>query len=847
MGGGPGFLQCAYRTLPGVYDEMMTADGVARPHWRTFLAGLEAMSGHELKERWRGAARLLHEHGLTYAADPFVDAPGRPWQLDFVPALLQAGEWRALEAGLIQRARLLNAVLADLYGPQRLLHDGHLPSALLFANPHFLRPCHDIPPRRGPFLHFYAADLGRGPDGRWWVLADRTQAPSGIGFALENRIVLSRCLPELFRECDVERLAAYFHRSHLAVVERTDRENPRIVLLTPGPASEDYFAHAYLARYLGYSLAEGADLTVRDNRVYLKSVDGLKPVDLIMRRVESDLCDPLELKPDSVFGVAGLLQAARAQTVTITNALGSGLAEAKALMGYLPKLCPLLLGEELKLPSVRTWWAGDPAQRAEMLANLDSLAVDSAFKRRPMLARSDAKLVGAMAGADRQALEDKIARRGHTVVGHEVLTLSTTPTWHDGTLVPRPMTLRLFLAAHGDDYIVLPGGLARVTSSADARAVLLQRGDGTKDTWVLADKPVSGFSLLRSPLSYVEPKRTGKDLPSRAADNLFWLGRYTERCEDRIRILRSVLRRLTEDAGPLQDIVALERVLSVLTGFSNWMSWRAPERVNRATMLEHQVYSLLFTPQHAQGLKEPLAELRRTASLVRDRLSLDAWHALAQLQTDIAERSPLATTPDSGYVAGDTLTMLDDALRLLAAFSGMEMENMTRSHGWRFLDMGRRIERAEHLTKLLQSLLLRGNPEEDGSLLLLLELADSLMTYRSRYLTTPMMPPVIDLLLLDETNPRSVAFQLVALRDHVDQLPRDVDGEARSREHRLTLSMLSALQLAEIADLYAADAAGHRGRLAELLERIMLGLPELCEQITRSYFSLGEARRPADL
>lgn len=842
----PRTLLRSYRALPGVFDEMMTAEGVVRPHWRTFIDGLEAMPEHELSDRWRGAARLLHEHGLTYAADTFVDSPSRPWQLDFVPALMQAGEWRALETGLIQRARLINAVLADLYGPQRLLRDGHLPPALLYANPHFLRPCHGIPPRRGPFMQVYAVDLGRGPDGRWWVLADRTQSPSGVGFALENRIVLSRCLPELFRECDVERLATYFHASHLSLVERTDRENPRIVLMTPGPASEDYFAHAYLARYLGYSLAEGADLTVRDNRVYLKSVDGLKPVDLILRRVESDLCDPLELKPDSMFGVAGLLQAARAQTVTIANALGSGLAEAKALMGYLPGLCRQLLDEELKIPSIRTWWGGDPAQRAEMLAGLDRLAVDSAFKRRPMLSKSGATLVSTMGEAERRALDAAIARNGQDFVAHEVLTLSTTPAWADGTLAPRPMTLRMFIAAHGDDYIVLPGGLTRISSSADPRAVLLQRGDGTKDTWVLADKPVSGFTLLRPPLSYVEPKRTGKDLPSRSADNLFWLGRQAERCEDRIRILRSVLRRLTEDPAPLQDIAALERVLSVLTG-AHRLSRRSGERGNRAAGLEHHVYSLLFTPEHAHGLMEPLAELRRTASLVRDRLSLDAWRTLSRLQSDIAERSPQALSPDNGIIAGDTLTMLDDALRLLAAFSGMEMENMTRSHGWRFLDMGRRVERAEHLAMLMQSLLLHGNPEEDGSLLLLLELADSLMTYRSRYLTTPILPPVIDLLLLDETNPRSVAFQIVALRDHVEQLPRDNDGETRSREQRLTLSLSTELQLAEIADLYAADPAGHRGKLADLLERIVDGLPQLSEQITRTYFSLGEARRPADL
>jgi uncharacterized circularly permuted ATP-grasp superfamily protein/uncharacterized alpha-E superfamily protein len=843
-----------YQPLSGIYDEMFATDGSIRPHWARFLDGLKDMSDSELARRWRLAERLLHENGLTYRGDATTDHSDRPWNLDFVPVLIGADEWRALEVGLIQRARLLNAILADLYGPQTLLHDGQLPAAVVLGNPQFLRPCHGFQPRGGLYLHVYAADLGRGPDGCWWVLADRTQAPSGVGFALENRIILSRCLPELFRDLQVRRLADYFQSMHDNLVARTNRENPRVVLLTPGPDAEGYFAHAYLARYLGYTLAEGGDLTVRDNRVFLKSVDGLKPVDLILRRVAADECDPLELRADSMLGVAGLMQAARVGNVVMANALGSGLAETKAMLPFLQSLCRQLFGEDLRLPNTPTWWCGDEQVRDHVLDNLDRLAIDSAFKRRSLLSRTTSAVRGAsLSEPERLAIIDQIAARGHEYVGQELVSLSTTPAWAGARLEPRPMTLRVFLAATRDGgYVVMPGGLTRVSASRDTRGIALHRGDGTKDAWVLSDEPVtSSFTLLRSALSYVKPKRTGKDLPSRAADNLFWLGRYAERCEDIMRVLRSVVRRLTDDASPVDNVAAMQRVLRVLFDKSELpprLDGRCADQARDETeTLEKQLAALMFDHELSFGLQQTLGHLDRTAGLVRDRLSVDAWRTLSRLHTKAIVNAHLVGSPAHILELGEALETLDDSIRMLAAFSGMEMENMTRNHGWRFLDMGRRLERAQHLIDLLRSLLARGDPMQEGSLILLLELADSTMTCRSRYLTTPMLPPVIDLLLLDETNPRSVAFQVAAIVDQVEQLPRDADEDVRTPEQRLVLSLLTAVRLAEIAALCEEDSEGRRGALEALLDTIGTGLPHLSELITRRYFSHAEPRRPADL
>lgn len=844
----PTAFSAEYAPLPGAYDEMMTESGEIRPHWSRFLAGLEALPAGELARRWRSAERLLHENGLTYSADVAFDGTDRPWILDFAPLLISAAEWRHLTSGLLQRARLLNMILADAYGEQKLLRDGHLPAAAVLGNSHFLRPCHGILPRQRMFLHLYAADLVRGPDGRWRVVSDRTQAPSGSGFALENRIVLSRCLPELFRDCQVHRLAAYFQSMHNSLVARTDLDNPRIVLMSEGPGHEGYFAHAYLARYLGYTLAEGADLTVRDRRVYLTTVDGLKPVDLILRRVDADACDPLELDAASRFGVAGLLQAARVGTVTLANALGSGLAETRAIMAFLPQLCRHLLGEELTIPNVETWWCGDPAGRRHALENLDSLVIDQAFRRRPMLSTSPGAILGSdLDGSDLEHFRQRLRQRGYDYAVQENIRASTAPSWIDGTLQPRPIVLRVFVAAKDDNYIVMPGGLTRMASSGDGSSALLHRGDSTKDTWVLSDDPVPSFSLLRTPLSFVEPHRMGKDLPSRAADNLFWLGRYAERTESLLRLLRTVLRRFAEDISPANDIHAMERVLKVLLTKAGINLAVVEDSQKGGAALERHVATLMFDPCCRHGLQETVDHLHRTAWLVRDRLSRDAWRTLRRFHTDLSVPKPRVQVPPLSIDSGETLELLDDAVRTLAAFSGMEMENMTRNYGWRFLDMGRRLERALHLTELLSSLLVDNDPEGDGSLIILLELADSFMTYRSRYLTTPLLAPVIDLLLLDESNPRSIAFQLLELSEHVEHLPWHLEGGYRRPEERVVLGLVTNIRLAEIASLCEQDGNGRRSMLARLLEQFEKVLPKLSEIIGRTYFTHAEVRPAANL
>lgn len=838
-------LYAGYAAAPGVYDEMVTSEGALRPHWRDFVAGLATMDDRQRARGKAAAERMIHENGITY--DIHADGAARPWDLDLVPLLIPADDWRRLEAGLIQRANLLNAILADLYGPQRLLKENHLPAPLVFASPSFLRPAHGIAAPNGVYLHAYAADLGRAPDGRWWVLNDHTDAPSGSGYSLENRIVLSRCLPDLFWSCQVHTLGEYFQALHDHLVAASGRDEPRIVLLSPGPQDKSYFANAYFARYLGYTHVEGADLTMRDKHVYLKTLDGLQQVDVIVRRIPAGDCDPLELSPFSSTGVAGLVQAVRAGNVVIANALGSGIVECEGFKGFLPSLCRSLLGEDLLLPSNATWWCGQPDARDYVIENLDKLVIGPAFGQ--VTQASGAATIGAgLTVEQKNLLAEQVHTRGYHFVGQELVKLSTGPVWLGGRLQPGPMTLRVMVVASGDSYVVMPGGLTRVSRAMDSRSLALHEGVGSKDTWVLSERPERIVNPISTPLGTVSLRRTGKDLPSRAADNLFWLGRYAERTEGTMRALRSVLTRFAEDSRTAPDLGAVHRLLGILLKRGRVPpASRAEKEKGPETVLERQLSTLMFDPGCAYGLRESMNHLHRTATLARDRLSVDAWRTLQRLRNESGWRRRRAGLFSGRLEIGDVLDLLSDAIRTMAAFSGMEMENMTRNHAWRFVNMGRRLERALDTTLLLRRLLARGDPEENASLSLLLELADSFMTYRSRYMATPALAPVIDLLLLDEINPRSVGFQIAALAGHIDLLPRDHDVPVRGEDQRIVLALLTELRLADIATLCRTNKDQKRPALNQLLGRVHRELPHLSEVIASTYFAHAEQRRAPDV
>ncbi len=815
--------------LPG-YDEVHDPSGATRPHWQAFRSAIPDLHGSEFTRRWREAQHLIRENGVTY--NVYGDPNGllRPWQLDPLPVIIPQAEAEFLERGLIQRATLLELILTDLYGPQRLLREGHLPPELIFPNPGFLRPCHGIVPPQKRYLHLYAANLGRSVDGVWHVIGDRTQAPSGAGYALENRIVVARALPEAFHACRVHRLATFFQTliGSLRSIAPQNKDNPRVVLLTPGPFNETYFEHSYLARYLGYTLAEGGDLTVRDNRVFLKVLGGLQPVDVIFRRLDDDFCDPLELRPDSFLGVLGLVHAVRSGNVAVANALGAGLLETPALMAYLPQLCRVLLGEDLKLPSARTWWCGDPAGFEYVKNHLDDVALKAAFPA----AGIETQILDECGAEQRRELIARLHRNPSAFVGQERLSLSSVPVLGPTQPALRKMVLRAYLAADRDTFAMMPGGLTRVGNTPESLAISMQRGGGSKDTWVLSAGPVSSFSRLPPSDQPLSLTRAGGDLPSRAADNLYWLGRYAERAESTSRLLRCIVARLEErpEGSDFGDLALLLQTLRLAATLPAHRSVE-PVPVSPIVPLDREAFELVFRKNRPGSLASVVLEWHRVAGTVRDRISLDMWRVVSG-----ARRTTQAWAADRIPTPGDALDVLDRTIINLAAFGGLASESMTRGEGWRFLDLGRKLERAVFLLTLIRVTLGKVSVNEAQVLDSILEVADVRMTYRRRYLANLRTEAVLDLVLFDESNPRSLAAQLVALKENVEHLPRKGGLAGRSPEERLALAAVTAVQLAEVSAL-SRVAQGYRPALQALLDQIVKILPELSDVLTQQYLS----------
>ncbi|MCC5828031.1 MAG: circularly permuted type 2 ATP-grasp protein [Phycisphaeraceae bacterium] len=834
------FNRWRYGRVDGHFDECFDAGGEIRASWRRLLEHLSRIGREPLDRRWEQARRLIHENGVTYNVYSDPRGRDRPWQLDAVPLVVSSEEWKGIEEAVRQRARLLNGILVDLYGPRKLLLENRLPPELVFGNPGFHRPLDGIRCRNGIHLHLYAADLARSPTGEWWVVNDRTQAPSGAGYALENRMVMTRTLPDVFHECQVNRLSHFFGtlRDMLIGLSPSQRDRVRIVLLTPGPYNETYFEHAYLARYLGFTLAEGGDLTVRDHRVFLKTLSGLMPVDVILRRLDDGFCDPLELRDDSVLGIPGLVNAVRLGRVAVANALGSGVLDTPALLPFLPGLCRELLGEDIRMNGVATWWCGQPGPMSEVLAQLNRLVIKPAFS----VPGREAMFGELLNERGLSELAEKIRAHPRDYVAQEKVALSTAPTWVDGRMQPRHVLLRVFAVATPDgDYRIMPGGLTRVSGAADSMVVSTQRGGGSKDTWVLSEKPVAPFSLLTHGERATELNRSGFILSSRVADNLFWLGRYVERLEGSIRVLRALLRRLNSEdyARTSPEVAGLVELLHRDGRLVGGVEGDEQERPIDLNEIEPQLISVIFDEDRPFSVRADVDRIHRIALTVRDRISADAWRNINQLSDNF-----VLPRVDEHVLLSATLELLDRTIITLAAFSGQSMEGMTREKGWRFLEIGRRLERAGNLASILEFGPMRVDDHESQRLEATLEIANSIMTYRSRYMSTFEAAAVMDLLILDETNPRSLGFQFARLQEHVEVLTADHTGTQRPREWRIITGLLTHVRLLDILGMMQTDGGAIRPRVGELIEMIRRQLLEFTEVLTRNYLSHARRVRP---
>ncbi|GJD31296.1 hypothetical protein PMNALOAF_2550 [Methylobacterium adhaesivum] len=814
----------SYRPDPGVPDAFVDEAGLPRAAWTRVLDRLGDLTEVDIAARFVSAVRHIRDTGISYRI--YGDKRDHAWPLGSLPFVVEAADWQALSAGIVERAELMEAILADIYGSNRLVADGLLPAAVVAGSPEFMRPLAGVVPPGGRFLKLYAADVTRGPDGRWQVLADRTQSPSGPGYALENRMVLTRAFPDLYTDLHVERLAPFFQAMRQGLAEGAQRSDPRICLLTSGPFSSTYVEQAVLARYLGLLLVEGDDLVMQGGALHVRTVSGLKRADALWRRIDSDYVDPLELNPSSRLGVPGLIEALRNGSLVVGNMPGSGILESGALAAYLPGIARRLIGRDLCLSGPRTWWCGDPDNLVHVRDNLDALVLRPVATPPKGMAR-DAIMGPLTFGADRERLVAALRDRPFDYVAQERLPLATTPGWDrtGGTLrlVPRPFALRVFAAMTPDGWRVMPGGFCRISERPDLDPGEMRAGIKAADVWIMSDGPVDEVPLIQPTAQRV--RRIAGHLPSRAADNLFWFGRYVERAEAVIRLVgahlggagAAVNAYLVSDARSPTSL----RIRSLL---DDWGAISGPDLptaiLAREALSGHATYG--------SALRHSLSA-RANAAILRERLSGEAWRVLADL-TDL-----LDIGEGRAYSEAELVGLAERGLGLIAALAGLAQENMIRTPGWHFVDLGRRIERVINTCAFATQF--AGDAATAEDLGIMLSLCDSHIAFGARYMQGAALDPVRDMVLLDPFNPRSVAFQIEAIEQHLTRLPTlRVDGLPEPHQ-RLAAKLASEFSTGEASEFDGASLA----RLSREFER-------LADAIATRYFpNAPNALRPEKL
>ncbi|CAN7338682.1 circularly permuted type 2 ATP-grasp protein [Polaromonas sp. LjRoot131] len=842
-------------------------DDSLSPDWTRFFNFLGADGFYDLNHRTANLRRQIRDNGVTYNVYANANGPQRPWALDLFPMMVSAADWAQIEAGIQQRARLLDRVMADIYGPQELLSKGLLPSALVHAHPGYLRGMQGVQPAGGTYLHIAAFDIAHGPDGRWSVVSQRTQAPSGLGYLLENRLTISLLFPEAFREMQVERLGA----SYKALVDGLKAMSPgdgneesRVVLLTPGPYNETYFEHAYLARFLGLTLVEGSDLLVRDDRLYLKTLRGLEPVHGLLKRLDDEFLDPLELRSDSTLGVPGLLQVIRAGNVLVVNTPGSAFLESSALLGFLPALSEHLLGETLALPSLATWWCGEQAVMQDVLGQLKNCVIKPTYPGSGM-----ESVIGHT--LSRRALDEwagRIVRRGEDYTVQAYLPLPQTPTWQGERISPRSAMLRVFAVADGKgSWQVLPGGLARLAGKNENMSSM-QHGGSSADVWVLGDTSANRAHAEHSAAPRAEqpapawaaaPLRHRPPVTSRAAENLFWLGRYTERAENSTRLAQITLQCLGGEDQTSQPLLAW--LTSMAVGNALVLD-SVPPATQARRVFERALIANLADTEQAASVGYNLRALKSAASAVRERLSQEQWHMIVRTEADFFQRcsvfssagqtqtqsqggqsqsQSIQSSPSSQplleYSSVEALRALESASGFLSAMTGAQTDRMTRDDGWRLLSVGRLIERLNTLAGALVRGFETGSVFEEGGFNAMVALFDSTITFHAQYQQRRDIPALLDLLVLDRDNPRSLGWVVQTLRGRLAKLAGSAPGDMP--ELAMELPDPGSWALADLCAGMQTEGEGqcHDGRLVELLRQCCDAALDLSDTLSRRYFS----------
>ena len=820
-----------YFTNQSRVDEAFGLEGDVKEYWKRLLRNVENLGPVELKNREIELLKLLQENGVTYNVYGDPTGLNRPWVLDTIPLLISPVDWRVIERGMKQRAYVLNKLLEDLYGERKLLKEGVIPADLIYAHSGFLRPCDQIKLPGANQLIFYAADLSRGPDEKVWLLRDRTQAPSGMGYALENRSAMGRVVPELFKEHNVTKLGGFFNNMMQSFrdISPQNKEQPRIVLLTPGPRNETYFEHAFLSSYLGFTLVQGEDLVVRNGFVWIKTVEGLEKVDVILRRVDDSFCDPLELREESQLGVPGLLEAIRKGNVAIANPLGSSILENAGLMAFHHHVCRYFLNEDPIFQMMATWWCGQKKEMDYVISHIDSLVI----KKIDRAQGSDTVIGSKLSRAQRESTIDKIKAQPYLYVGQEEVDFSTAPVFQNGKLEPRYSVMRTFMVASKGGYEIMPGGLTRCSSEKGGFHISNQDGGISKDTWL--EIPVKNNGTAIAATAQLKGKSV---LPSRAAENLYWVGRYSQRVLRTSRFIRIVLRNLSQ-TGYLNDGVESEgqkALLQTITHLTSTYPGFLKEQETESIVDDHlaEIHQLICNPDQNGGIAFTVSNLLKAMYSVRDRWPIDNWRIIDDIET-VKRRLALVEPQGIRHV----FSLLDRLNGSLLSFLEMNRQSMYRGEGWTMYRIGQLIEELNLELTQYRSLLTFQYEESEVFYVLetLLLSNQNLSIYRSVYRTYFDMAPVLDLLLFNKQNPTSIISQLEQLQKFIEQLPKS--GTAASNDiANLVFECYSHARLASTDRfLKMTPESNFRKELDMFCDEMTEKISALSTKLTANYFS----------
>ncbi len=845
----PAIFSLLEKYIPALssYNELFNADNTVRPDWQIFFSSLHQLGYNELQDRNADVIRLLKENGVAYNIYNDPSGQNRPWELDPIPQIITASEWNVVNDGLIQRATLLDLLLKDVYGEQRLIRDGIIPQELIYLHPGFLRNCVNIQSTGAHQLVLYAADMARGIDGRLWVISDRTQAPSGMGYALENRFAMTSVLPELFNGLNVKRISPYFDSLQLALsgIAPHNTDNPRVVILTPGPENETYFEHSYLAAYLGLTLVQGNDLMVKDNYVWLKTIDGLEKIDVILRRLDDVYCDPLELKSDSLLGVPGLVQAVRKGNVAIANPLGSSIVENTGLVPFLPSISKYFLDTDLLLPSIATWWCGQPKEMQYVIDNIGSLVIRKIFRN---VAGSSSTIDGgALSKTETAELIKKIKTNPYLYAGQEKVNFSSTPSWLNGKIVAGHSLFRSFLVSHNNSFVAMPGGLTRTNTGDNSIIISNQRGGISKDTWVLsADEELEKPVMLQLNTDSVAKKIVKRSLPSHTAENLFWVGRYTERVIHNARLQRTVMQHILQGNKNISragsGVILLQALTRCTYSYPGFLDMDHPDTLQeKLSNPWPELTDLLYNEKRSGSLGQNISQLIHAVYSTRNFWSTDTWRVLRKMEDDWNKAKTDKHT-DHLKIIG-TIDALNTSM---FAFLGMNRESVRREQGWNIMDMGRKIEQSLFLITLIQSIFQKRQEEQVQHELLesIMIASQSLITYRYTYRDHLQLPQALELLMLDVNYPKSLAYLVRKIKRYVALLPGETKDVPLGHTQRYIHEADLLLKLANIIELSKHDPqSGEYSVLHQFLDKLYLLIAETSTLINKTYFKHNQIQK----